>query len=340
MATNNSLRNYKILIVDSDLELAKVLRSMLGEMGFINCDNSTNGLEAYRALKNQPYDFLITEWNVSQLSGIDMIKKIRSTPDSPNPTLPIIMLTGRAEQVDVKAARDAGINEFVVKPFNAKAIYNRIERIIEHPRQFVISQGFVGPTRRARGEPPKGVSDRRIRKVQPQLQPQDVHGALKTAHIPRIWLPDFSLKYKLGAGKLENIISEAVMDQAQAAVDSISDESLGWIKTNLNDLRILFKMMQSGDFPTTVVHDIGELALTINSRAGTFGYSRASEIAYLLYLFCRNHLNPHNKDHFTLLQKHIDVLHVILGNQMKGDAGAIGQQLVAELKRLADKFAA
>lgn len=338
MAAANPLKNYKILVVDSDTELAQVLRSMLAKMGFSGCEHTGSGAEALRKLGNQPYDFLITEWNVGLLSGIEMIEKIRRAPDSPNPILPIIMLTGRGEQVDVVTARDSGINEFVVKPFSAKAIYNRIERIIEHPRQFVLSPNFVGPNRRARGAPPPGMSNRRVLKIQPQLQPQDVHGSMKVMHNPRIWLPDFSLKYKLGAARLEALITEAVIEQAQAAVDAISNTSLSWIKTNLNDMRILFRLMQSGDYPTTVAHDIGEIALTINSRAGTFGYSRASEIAYLLYLFCRNHLKPENKDHHTIVQKHIDVLHVILGNQMRGSAGNVGEQLVSELKKLAEKF--
>ena len=334
----NPLHQYNILIVDSDLELSHVLSTMLGDMGFKTCDTVSDGAEAYRMLKNVPYDFLITEWHARHMDGIDLIRKIRRAKDSPNPTMPVIMLTGRSEQSDVMTARDTGINEFVVKPFSAKTVYNRIERIIENPRQFVVSEHFVGPNRRARGVPPKGMSDRRVRKIQPQIQPHDVHGAMHNPAAPHIWLPDFSLKYKIAGKKLSSLITDAVLQQAQAAVDAISDASLGWVKTNLSDMRILVKLMASGEYPTTVVTDIGDLALTINSRAGTFGYSRASEIAYLLYLFCRNSLQPTNKDHVMIVQKHMDVLHVILGNQMKGSAGDVGDQLAKELKKLADKY--
>ncbi|MDX2074038.1 MAG: response regulator [Alphaproteobacteria bacterium] len=338
MVNINPLRKYRLLLVDHDAELAKVLRSMLAEMGFTACDTTGSGAEAMRMLQNQPYDFLITEWNTQQLNGIDLVKKIRRAPNSPNPVLPIIMLTGRAEQSDVLLARDRGINEFVVKPFSAKTIYNRIERIVEHPRQFIVSPSFVGPNRRARGAPPPGMANRRTMKIQPQLQPLDMLGAIEAPQQPRIWLPDFSLKYKLGGARLDSLITPAVLEQAQAAVDAISDASLGWIKTNLEDLRALSARMQAGDYPPMVAHDLGELALTLNARAGTFGYGRASEIAYLLYLFCRNHLNPRHKDHHVIVQKHIDVLHVILGNKMRGSAGELGDQLAGELKKLADKF--
>ncbi len=337
----NPLRNYRILLADSDAELSRVVRDMLVEMGFIHSNVVHNGDEAYRALKNEPYDFLISEWNIGKVSGLDLLQRIRRRADSPMPTLPVIMLTGRAEQSDVFAARDTGINEFVVKPFSAKTIYNRIERIIENPRQFVISPSFVGPTRRARAVLSPGVSDRRISKVQPQLQPADVHGALKSVQGASVWLPDFSLKYKLGNNvRLDSLITSAVIAQAQAAVDAISDASLGWIKTNLQDIKHRVLDMTLGMHTPTTAEEIGELALAINSRAGTFGYSRASEIAYLLYLFCRNHLQPGYTAHQQVVQKHVDVLHVILGNQMRGSAGNIGDQMISELKKLAEKFSA
>ena len=147
----NPLKNYRILLADPDIELVKVLRAMLQEMGFAQVDITSSGIEAYRMLSNAPYDFLITEWNTKQMDGIKLLKKIRRSPDSPNPVLPVIMLTGRSEKPDVYLARDYGINEFVVKPFTAKTIFNRIQRIIEHPRPFVLAADFVGPDRRARG---------------------------------------------------------------------------------------------------------------------------------------------------------------------------------------------
>lgn len=336
----NPLKQYKILITDPDAELAKVLRDMLNEMGFSNVSLTQSGEEAYRMLGNAPFDFLITEWNTKVMDGINLLKKVRYSPDSPNPTLPVIMLTGRSEQLDVFTARDYGINEFVVKPFTAKSIYSRIERIIENPRQFVVSKNFVGPDRRSRGKPPPGVADRRVRTVQPQLQPKDVHGAMANNGAgPRIWLPDFSLKYKLGNKvQLSSLVTPSVLAQAQAAIDAISDASLQWIKDDLKELRALLASMNAQSYGASLIVDMSEASLSINSRAGTFGYSRASEIAYALYLFCRNHLNPKNKDHAMLVQKHIEVLQVILGNQMRGAAGTMGEQIALELKTLTTKF--
>ncbi len=335
----NQLKMYKILIVDADLELAKVLRTMLIEMGFGDVHLTRSGQEAYWKLKDEAFDFLITEWNTQAMDGISLLRKIRRSADSPNPTLPIIMLTGRAEQPDVFTARDLGINEFVVKPFTAKTIYNRIERIIENPRPFVVSPNFVGPERRARGKPPPGVGERRIRIVTPQLQPRNVHSGVQSDTPPRVWLPDFALKYKMGRQiKLESLITSSVLTHAQAAIDAIGDESLTWIRNDLQELKRIIKAMMAGALEEGMVLDMTDAALSVNSRAGTFGYSRASEVAYMLYLFCRNKLNPLNKEHLLIAQKHLDVLQVLLGNQMRGSAGTTGEQIVAELRKLSGKL--
>ncbi len=90
----NPLKNYRILLADPDIELGKVLRTMLQDMGFKNIDLTSSGIEAYRMLSNAPYDFLITEWNTKQLDGIKLLKKIRRSPDSPNPVLPVINADG------------------------------------------------------------------------------------------------------------------------------------------------------------------------------------------------------------------------------------------------------
>ena len=206
----NPLKNYHILIVDADAELAKVLRQMLHEMGFTNIEITRNGKTAIAMLAASRFDFIITEWNTQQIDGLAMLKYIRRDPESPCPSIPVIMLTGRAEQIDVTMARDYGINEYVVKPFTAKTIYSRLERLIEQPRGFVVSEGFVGPDRRTRGKPPEGVPDRRTPRT-PRAQPADMRKEMQNTQIPQIWMPDFSLKIKLGKNvRLQDFITPDV----------------------------------------------------------------------------------------------------------------------------------
>lgn len=338
----NPLKNYRILIVDADAELSRVLKTMLAEMGFVNVNTTRSGKEAISLLRSSPFDFVITEWNTQHLDGMALLEFLRKNPDSPNNTIPVIMLTGRAEVVDVFLARDYGINEYVVKPFTARSIYNRLERIIEQPRNFVIAPSFVGPCRRGKGKAPAGV-ERRERTPLPALQQKDAKETVKAVSNasaePKIFLPDFSLKLKLGKNiKLGDLVTPAILNQAQSAIDSITSDSLQWIRDNLKEIKLLHETMLSEEYQSTITADISDVALIINSRAGTFGYSRAAEIAYSLYLFARNKLDPKNKNHHLVVQKHIEVLHVILGNQMRGNAGEVGAQIAAELKSLIVKY--
>lgn len=110
---SNPLKDYKILLVDEDKELGNVLRMTLKEMGFTDVHFTRSGKEALELYEYLPFDFLITEWSARDISGIDLINHIRRDPNSHNPTLPAIMLTGRAEQQDVITARNQGFNEYV-----------------------------------------------------------------------------------------------------------------------------------------------------------------------------------------------------------------------------------
>jgi DNA-binding response OmpR family regulator len=334
----NVLRHFRILVADEDVELARVLRSALHTMGFEQVQLMRSGQEAFYAIQNEAVDFLITEWNTQHMDGVRLVEQIRKDPSSKRPTLPILMLTGRAEQSDVTAARDAGVNEYVVKPFSPKSIYNRLERLIEKPRPFVLSQDFVGPCRRHVGTPPPVVKDRRKTVVIPKLQPMDITKVLRNNTGTRIWLPDFSLKHKLGVNvSLQSLITPEVLGAAQSAIDAIADESKQWVKEDLNQLKTLMAQLQPGQHKPAEMESIYNLALSINARAGTFGYSRAAEIAYILHLFVRSTKTPLSAEQRMVIVKHVEVLQVILGNDLRGDAGEMGVQIANELRRLAQK---
>jgi DNA-binding response OmpR family regulator len=97
-------------------------------------------------------DLVIMDWLGEPKSGLDLTKMIRSDSKSPNPFVPIILMTGYSQKKRVLMARDSGITEFIVKPFTAKALYQRIEQLIEKPRLFVKSDSYFGPDRRRKRE--------------------------------------------------------------------------------------------------------------------------------------------------------------------------------------------
>ncbi len=90
---------------------------------------------------------------MSPVDGVEFTRLVRQAADSPNPFLPIIMLTGHAEKSRVMEARDAGVTEFVVKPVTARAVLDRLNAVIFHARPFVRTSEYFGPCRRRRDDP-------------------------------------------------------------------------------------------------------------------------------------------------------------------------------------------
>jgi two-component system chemotaxis response regulator CheY len=147
---NDYLEDVKILIVDDQDFIRSLLRQMLGVLGAQHIYDAIDGEEAWDKMSIQKPDLLIVDWEMKPMDGVTFTKMVRNNADSPNPYVPIIMMTGHSEMDHVAMARDAGIHEYVTKPVSPKALFSRITNVIEHPRKFVRSGSYFGPDRRRR----------------------------------------------------------------------------------------------------------------------------------------------------------------------------------------------
>jgi len=155
------LADIKVLIADDDRRIAMIVRQVLDSLGFKEIRTAKDGESALAILSADRVDMLITDWQMAPMDGISLIKYLRTSEDSPNRFIPIIMMTGNAEREHVEVARDVGVTEFVVKPFSARTLCDRIMLLIDNPRSFVMSKRFVGPDRRRRAlNPPDGKEKR------------------------------------------------------------------------------------------------------------------------------------------------------------------------------------
>jgi PleD family two-component response regulator len=159
------LAQVKVLVVDDDHRIALIVRKVLESLGFANIHFARDGSQALKTLQAEKIDMIITDWQMTPMDGIGLVKYLRTADDSPNRFIPIIMLTGNAEREHVEVARDVGVTEFVVKPFSAKTLCDRIVLLIENPRSFIMSKRFIGPDRRRRDSaPPDGLEKRKERR--------------------------------------------------------------------------------------------------------------------------------------------------------------------------------
>lgn len=159
-----------VLIVEDNQPLAVMIKSILQTFGINNIEIAHNGKDGFdRFCKTNP-DIVIADWMMKPRDGIDFTYSVRNEARSPNPFAPVILITGFSEKKRVLEARDAGVTEFLVKPFQAKDLYKRIAQVIERPRQFVKSYQFFGPDRRRKvtdanyAGPWKRISDHKITK--------------------------------------------------------------------------------------------------------------------------------------------------------------------------------
>lgn len=140
--------HLRFLIIDDNQNFRAILRQMLNGFGCRDVLECANTVTAMETLHSAPRDMILCDSILSDGCGIEFTKKLRNDPTKAINTLPIIMVSARAERKTVSLARDAGVHEFLIKPVSAKALYDRIVNVIVNPREFVRVGDYVGPDRR------------------------------------------------------------------------------------------------------------------------------------------------------------------------------------------------
>jgi CheY-like chemotaxis protein len=143
----------KILLVDDNHYMRVLLAEILRAIGVTRIYEANDGAEGLQMMRDNPVDIVMTDLSMQPLDGIDFVRLLRNSPDSPTPTVPVIMITGHSTFARVNEARDAGVTEFLAKPLTARGVIERLHEVIEHPRPFVRSGDYFGPERRRRHDP-------------------------------------------------------------------------------------------------------------------------------------------------------------------------------------------
>ena len=119
----------RFLVVDDFSTMRRIVRNLLKELGFANVDEAEDGAVALQKLKTAPYDFVVTDWNMPNMDGLTLLQSIRRTPELKH--LPVLMITAEAKKENIIAAAQAGASGYVVKPFTAATLAEKLEKIFE-----------------------------------------------------------------------------------------------------------------------------------------------------------------------------------------------------------------
>ena len=120
--------NMNILIVDDYKTMLRIIRNLLKRLGFNNVDEATDGSMALQKLRDKDYGLVISDWNMEPMTGIQLLREVRA--DSKLKNLPFIMITAESKTENVVAAKEAGVNNYIVKPFNAATLKTKLSSVL------------------------------------------------------------------------------------------------------------------------------------------------------------------------------------------------------------------
>jgi two-component system chemotaxis response regulator CheY len=121
--------NTRFLVVDDFSTMRRIVRNLLKELGYTNVDEAEDGLMALNKLRSEQFDFVVSDWNMPVMDGLTMLQEIRKDPTLSK--LPVLMVTAEAKKENIVAAAQAGANGYVVKPFTAATLDEKLAKIFE-----------------------------------------------------------------------------------------------------------------------------------------------------------------------------------------------------------------
>ena len=121
--------NMNVLIVDDYNTMLRIIKNLLKQLGFRNVDEATDGEMALEKVKNKAYGLIISDWNMEPMTGLDLLKAVRGSTE-PYQNVPFIMVTAESKTENVVAAKQAGVNNYIVKPFNAQTLKTKMTAVL------------------------------------------------------------------------------------------------------------------------------------------------------------------------------------------------------------------
>ena len=119
--------NMKILVVDDFSTMRRIVRNLLKELGFSNVHEAEDGVDALKKLRAEPFEFVVSDWNMPNMTGIDLLREIRKDPALKH--LPVLMVTAEAKKENIIEAAQAGASGYVVKPFTSVTLDEKLQKI-------------------------------------------------------------------------------------------------------------------------------------------------------------------------------------------------------------------
>lgn len=339
-----SFERLSVLVVEDNTYVRNILQDLLTQLKFGKVVTATDGADAIEFLKtmqNRCVDIIISDYLMSPIDGLLLLRWVRASKDSPNRFIPFIMLSGAADYEYVNAARNMGASEFLAKPFSSMAVSKHILEVIDFPRQFITTQSYYGPDRRRKDIGPPKTEERRIMKDKDIAVVYSADKVVKPSKPTDVWyfrLPN-SLKDKVGGmgdgGPGE--LPLALLEQAEEQLEKSALDFTEWALEYTRQLSELCNQAvhKQGD-RSIYFEKINLLAHELRGQGGTFGYPLISVFGKMLYECTMEGCHKGDND-VEIVKAHIDAMRAVLREKVAGDGGEVGQALLASLSQAIEK---
>ena len=320
-----------------------ILKMSLGACGLDDLVLTDSGGEAFEVIIETEPDLLITDWRMAGGGGIELIRRVRMAPNSPDHFLPIVMLSGYAHRDQVMEARDAGVTDFLVKPITAKNLLTRLLAVIEHPRPFISTPNFFGPNRRSKSDPDYDGPNNRT--VEPTETPIDTlpiavdeDAVLEFAEDigPRLYRPPNRLREKLG--ELDGPDPEFLIARIEAGIAELKERYMSWANA---DLTALYSALEAARAHIGNRQDhmgqMHEIAHNMRGQAGTFDYPLIAEIGSSLCSFVDSAVKFGNVE-LEAVALHVQAIHSVIGGKVEGHGDEQARAMLAGLAVVSAKI--
>ncbi|WP_193366856.1 response regulator [Pelagibius marinus] len=354
--------NITILVVDDNTFMRNLVVSTLRMLGISNIvarSSATAAIEALSESRRNPVsagfatiDIILSDFVMEEVDGALFLRWIRTSKQAPDRFVPFVMVSGAADQQIVEAARDAGVSEFLAKPFSAKSLGDRIVEVIKNPRQYVLAPGYFGPDRRRQDRPTSwSYADdysqpEKNRRVTEASQIQVVHARsnIRTLRddVRAIYFrPANRLRDKLGPNALRGQIDfdPLVIQAAENRIQEMVGDYAVWVKNYLDTMARSYKaLVKQEEEPKQHIVNINQIAHELRGQGGIFDYPLITSFGKSLYDATLDTRGKVTDNRLKLIEAHIDALRVVFNKQVRGDGGKVGAELLQDIERAVRKY--
>lgn len=314
------LKNLHILLVEDIAPMRELTSAVLREQGVGTVSQAADGESGYQAFCRLRPDIILTDWVMPNMDGLEMTRMIRTDAASPDKTIPIIMMTGFGSPHKISQARNAGITEFLVKPFSATDISRRILNIIKSPRDFIIAPNFVGPDRRRKKDPDAGQDggDKRI-------DPEGYAEIIKANHL---------LQAKVGMGPMP----EESLLKSQNLIEKNNFNFAPIAKQFLKQFRDALDIARTEQYTNRKsIERLIDPVMQIKANARIFKYELLGDLASIMLTFLEG-MNELDEDAMAIVEAHHLTLSRMVDDEMQGDGGPNGKSFEEELRAACKRY--